>query len=68
MNHYSVKMSDGSRYDFKAEQLPWTLSNDYLQVEYKDKYVRLNERHIVSITIKRNADDSKTILEPGKTD
>lgn len=58
MNHYSVKMSDGTRYDFNAKSLPWTPTNDYLQIQYKDKYVRLNERHIVSITIKGDGDDS----------
>ena len=55
---YSVKMSDGTRYDFKADKLEWIPNDKYLIVKNGNKKVLLNEMHIVSITSKGDGDDS----------
>lgn len=57
----SVKMIDGSRYDYKEEkdvaemqQRIWELNGmpDLLPIEQDKKTVMLNGKHIVSITLK----------------
>ena len=57
----SVKMIDGSRYDYKEEkdvaemqQRIWELNGmpDLLPIEQDKKTVMLNGKHVVSITLK----------------
>lgn len=55
---YSVKMSDGTRYDYKSEKLDWLPNYAYLKIINGDKKVWLNAQHIVSITCKGDGDDS----------
>ena len=57
MKHYSVKMSDGTRFDFDGE---WFKRRDgFLLIENKNKTIMLNDQHIVTITIhKGDGDDS----------
>lgn len=58
MKQFSVKMSDGTRYDYQAAVLDWSVGKEYLIITDADKRVLLNARHIVSITIKGDGDDS----------
>ena len=66
----SFKMVDGSRYDvpankYQKEKILQDLSGndfEYLQVQQNDsKLIILRTNNIVSITIKGDADDGKTI-------
>ena len=66
----SFKMVDGSRYEFEdsKEQIEmyeriWELRGlpDIVPIEEENKTVILNGKHIVSITIKGDDNDSKTI-------
>lgn len=57
MKSYSVKMSDGGRYDFEAEELNFTSGDDWLVVKGRNKIVWLNAWHIISITIKGDGDE-----------
>lgn len=66
MKQYSVKMSDGTRYDFKSDWLHTVFDGTYLLIEKEDKEIWLNERHVVSITVKDDADDSKTVSKSSK--
>lgn len=59
MKHYSVKMSDGTRYDFDAKSLQESNPKGFLKIENKSKVIWLNDQHVVSITIhKGDGDDS----------
>lgn len=66
----SFKMVDGSRYEFEdsKEQIEmyeriWELRGlpSIVPIEQENKTVILNEKHIVSITIKGDDNDSKGI-------
>lgn len=66
----SIKMDDGSRYDYEdsKEQVEmyeriWELRGlpSLIPIEQNNKTVILNGKHIVSITIKGDGDDSKAI-------
>ena len=60
MTQYSVKMSDGTRYDFEEngmKRLFWK-DDGWIVIEHDNKQVSLNTRHIVSITIMGDGDDS----------
>ena len=57
MKLYSVKMADGTRYDFAANHLEFD-EDGYLMIKGDDKKVLLNGRYIVSITVKGEDDDS----------
>lgn len=60
MKHYSVKMSDGTRYDFDGEGMKER--EGFLLIENKSKTIWLNNQHIVSVTVsKGDGDDSKAI-------
>lgn len=61
MKHYSVKMSDGSRYDFDAKSLQESNPKGFLKIKDDSKTVWLNDQHIVSITVKGDDNDSKRI-------
>ena len=50
----SIKMDDGSRYE--TTDTPDYDDNSFLVIEGDDKKVRLNPRHIVSITEAREED------------
>ena len=59
MKHYSVKMSDGSRYEFDSTGLDWSVDEKYLLIESGSKRIWLNAMQIVSITISGfNGNDS----------
>lgn len=65
MNQYSIKMSDGTRYDCKESNLTWWNGEEYLKIKCGNREVWLNERHVVSVTIKGDGDDSKAISKQG---
>ena len=60
MKTYSIKLTDGTRYDFTANNLEYD-EDGYMMIKGDDKRILLNGRYIVTITIKGESDDSKTI-------
>lgn len=58
MKHYSIKMSDGTRYDFDSSGLDWDTDKQYLLIDSKEQNIWLNAMQIISITVSRYGNDS----------
>lgn len=59
MKVYSVKLMDGTRYDFTTKENRLEFDEDgYLMIKGDDKKILLNGRYIVSITIRGDGVDS----------